>query len=219
MAFQDDERENYLIELFDLSQPPDRGRAGVDAYLTLDGKSLPFELKTTANGSVTTVRDFGPDHIKKWRDKHWLIGVYDKKGINLQYSLYGSPQRMGPWIEEKEEYIRRDFELAELAPELLSEAHLDQIMGAKNTYSIADAKLLQKKQYKAQEYIELADLPNRTYSKSKMLEILRDRLRYISQRGSTLNNPHIPASYFSGWTKITVNHSTALREMVRAELV
>jgi hypothetical protein len=47
MAFQDDTRENQLIELFDLDQPRGRGRTDVDAYLTLDGRQLPFELKST----------------------------------------------------------------------------------------------------------------------------------------------------------------------------
>lgn len=48
-----------------------------------------------------------------------------------------------------------------------------------------------------------------------MLEILRDRCRYLIKRGATLNNPHIPGSYFENWEKITEHHAERLRELVR----
>jgi hypothetical protein len=48
-----------------------------------------------------------------------------------------------------------------------------------------------------------------------MLEIVKDRAQYLIERGSTLNNPHIPFSYFDGWTEITKNHAEQLRAMVR----
>ena len=47
-----------------------------------------------------------------------------------------------------------------------------------------------------------------------MLLILRDRCQYLIERGSTLNNPHIPASYFKGWERIITNHGQRLRELV-----
>ena len=34
------------------------------------------------------------------------------------------------------------------------------------------------------------------YTPLKMLEILKLRAIYLNQRGSTLNNPHIPSSFF-----------------------
>jgi hypothetical protein len=49
-----------------------------------------------------------------------------------------------------------------------------------------------------------------------MLEILRDRCRYVMSRGATLNNPHIPASYFSGWEQIPPGDKVRLRALVRA---
>ena len=88
MAFQDDSRENTLIELFELAQPQGRGRADVDAYLELDGLSLPFELKSTSRGGVTTVRDFGPKHIEKWADEHWLIGCWFFYGHSILPNYY-----------------------------------------------------------------------------------------------------------------------------------
>jgi len=48
-----------------------------------------------------------------------------------------------------------------------------------------------------------------------MLEIVKDRAKYLIERGSTLNNPHIPSAYFDGWTEITKNHAGQLRVMVR----
>ena len=76
--FQDDDREEAMIALFDLYKDESEGRSGIDAFLKLDGKSIPFELKTTSQGSVTTVRDFGSEHIRKWKNKHWLIGFFIK---------------------------------------------------------------------------------------------------------------------------------------------
>ena len=71
--FQDDDRENSMRELFELYKDDNEGRSGIDAFLDFEGKTIPFELKTTSQGSVTTAIDFGPDHIEKWKDKHWLI--------------------------------------------------------------------------------------------------------------------------------------------------
>ena len=52
------------------------------------------------------------------------------------------------------------------------------------------------------------------YSPKRMLEILKDRGKYLIERGSTLNNPHIPTSYFKGWEQITSNHKQRLRALV-----
>lgn len=56
------------------------------------------------------------------------------------------------------------------------------------------------------------------YSPERMLSILQDRCRYLLERGSTLNNPHIPASYFKGWERITTNHAQCLRELLTQSL-
>ena len=62
--FQDDDRENSMREVFELYKDDNDGRSDIDAFLDIDGKRIPFELKTTSIGFVTTVRDFGTDHIK-----------------------------------------------------------------------------------------------------------------------------------------------------------
>ena len=214
MAIQDDAREQEQRELFGLIKNEDEGRSGVDAVMLLDdGTEIPFELKTTTSGSVTTVRDFGYDHILKWKNKHWLISKYSEDGSKIEYSLYGSPQAMSNWINEKEEYIRPDFELAKIVPEEINLSHLFQVVGEKESYNLDDAKKLHKKQYKIAEYRELMDLED-AYSPERMLDILRNRCKYLIERGSTLNNPHIPASYFEGWEQIKTNHANRLKELV-----
>lgn len=124
---------------------------------------------------------------------------------------------MSGWINEKEEYIRPDFELAKIVPEEISLTHLFQVVGEKESYSLDDAKKLHKKQYKIAEYRELMDLED-AYSPQRMLDILKNRCKYFIERGSTLNNPHIPASYFVGWEQITTNHANRLKELVNQSL-
>lgn len=212
--FQDDEREEAMIKLFGLYKDESEGRSGVDAYLRLGESSIPFELKTTSRGSVTTVRDFGRDHIEKWKDKHWLIGVF---GGAVEYYLYGSPVMMAPWIQEKEAYIRPDFMLATLAPNRLTKDDMFQVLGEKDIYTLEDARTLHKRQLRMQEYTARQDVLG-GYSQDRMLEIFRDRARYLIERGSTLNNPHIPASYFVGWPQIRSDHAATLVRMVREAL-
>lgn len=217
-AIQDDGRENAQIELFGLAKPVGEGRAGIDAILVLDnGTEVPFELKTTTNGSVTTVRDFGFAHIEKWKNKHWLISKYSKDGTQMEYAIYGSPQAMSTWIEEKEAYITPDFELAKIAPDQLVLNHLYKVIEKKKIYTLSDAQKLHKKQFKVSKYKELMDVKD-GYTPNLMLEILKERCKYLIERGSTLNNPHIPASYFEGWERITENHSDRLKVMVTQSL-
>ncbi|HAG82152.1 MAG TPA: hypothetical protein DCL61_13540 [Cyanobacteria bacterium UBA12227] len=213
MTVQDDRRENELIKLFALKRPPNPTRSGTDAILDVNGYSIPFELKSTTSSSVTTVRDFGLDHIKKWQGKHWLFGFYNKQGTELLYCLYASPTVMSQWISEKEIYIMSDYKLGEIAPERLTLDDLYAILGQKDSYTLPDARSLQKKQYTTQQYYTKMDLPQ-GYSPERMLSILKERCRYLIQRGSTLNNPHILASYFQGWERITENHAQRLRELV-----
>jgi hypothetical protein len=208
--FQDDEREHKMRELFGLYKNEDEGRSGIDAFLDLNGQTIPFELKTTSNGSVTTVRDFGYDHIKKWKDKHWVIGFFVG---GREYYKYGSPSMMETWIKEKEQYIKPDFILAEIASQKLNLNDIYGIIEEKEKYTYADAKSIQKMQYKKEKYLQLQDVKD-GYSPERMLDIVKDRAKYLIERGSTLNNPHIPFGYFDGWVEITENHAAQLKEMV-----
>ena len=178
--FQDDSRENLMRELFGLYKDKKEGRSGVDAYLDFQGRKVPFELKTTSKGSVTTVRDFGPDHIAKWRDKHWLIGFYMN---GKEYYHYGTPTMMNEWIRSKEAYIAPDFKLAQLSSQRLQLADMFAILGEKSSYTIEDAIKIQKKQYTISDFHNRQDLPD-GYSPQRMLEIIKDRNKYLIERGS-----------------------------------
>jgi len=208
--FQDDDRENAMIALFELYKDKSEGRSGVDAFMKIGGKIIPFELKTTSQGSVTTVRDFSPDHIRKWKNKHWLIDFFIKE---REYYKYGSPSLMAKWIQRKEKYIAPDFKLAKLVPSKINLKDMYEIIGKKDVYTFDDAKAVQKMQYKKERYLQLQDL-EQGYNPKRMLEIVINRAQYLIERGSTLNNPHIPFSYFEGWTEITKNHAEQLRAMV-----
>jgi len=212
--FQDDERENEMRMLFNLYKDEAESRSGVDAYLRFNNHLIPFELKTTSIGSVTTARDFGLDHIQKWQGKHWLIGFF--LGEQTYYK-YASPQMMAPWIESKSHYIKVDFELAELAPDKITLADMYNLLSKKSVYTLADAQHIQKRQYTKAEYLDMQDAPE-GYSPNRMLEILKARVHYLVKRGSTLNNPHIPFSYFAEWEAITSNHAQRLRELVAEQL-
>jgi hypothetical protein len=217
MAVQDDRRETEMRVLFELDKDHSEGRSGTDARLLIDGVELAFELKSSTEDSVTTVRDFGLDHVLKWENKHWLFGFYDKAGTTLEYCLYASPQQMQPWISRMKDYISPDIELASLLSEHLTLADLSKICEAKENYSLEDAKRIQRKQYSIKEYMALMDLKP-GYSPERMLSIVKERVRYLILRGSTLNNPHIPGSYFKGWPKITDDHANILRQRVRESL-
>ena len=214
-TFQDDERENQTRLLFNLD--PVSGRASTDAVLKLDSNiEVEFELKSTSDPSrsVTTVRDFGPDHILKWKKKHWLFSFYDRGSTIAAFHLYGSPKMMEQWIEEKWEYVKPDFESASLAANRITMQDMFSILSEKNIYSLEDARKLHKRQWTVNDYKLRMDLPN-AYSQQRMLKIYAERIKYLITRGSTLNNPHIPGSYFKDWeTIITANHSSQLRNYV-----
>lgn len=227
MAAQDDVREREMRTLFNLTKPEEFGRSGIDAVLELEGAVAPlplrgrkisFELKSATGGTpdISMARDFGLHYIKKWRPLHWLFGVYGQEGgeLKLQYCLYGSPKRMKPWFDQKAAYIELDILLAEVIPDLLDDEILSAVLGEAEDFGYEDAYQILKKQYKRQRYREAADLPGERYSRAAMLEMLRLRSRYLIERGSTLNNPHISPSYFKGWERIERNHAARLRELV-----
>lgn len=211
---QDDVRENQLVDLFNLERPPNRVRHGTDAILKVDGKTLEFELKsvTTTRGGLSTVRDLGRDHIEKWRNKHWIIAFYSASG--LIECKYGTPDAMSEWIDKIWDYIKADFSIADHIPPLIDQAAMGNVIGTKKAYTKEDARKLQKNQYTAAQYAEKMDLSN-GYSPERMLEIFRDRTQYLIQRGSTLNNPHIPHHYFANFPTITNNHASQLRRLIR----
>lgn len=210
-----------MVDLFNLSVPVERRRADVDALLELEEleEPLPFELKSTTGRSVSTVRDFGPEHIAKWRDLHWLFAFYGPDGGRKPlYCSYASPADMAAWVAEKERYVRPDLVLAQRAPQHVTGQDLVQVLGERDAYTRADAKAIMKNQWSAAQYLDNADLPDGGYSPAQMLQVLQERCGYVIRRGATLNNPHIPGAYLAGLERIERDHAPTLRRLVRAWL-
>ena len=201
MAVQDDSREKEVCQLLGLREG--EGRSEVDAFFDFaaNGKSYsaPIELKSTTTGSVSTARDVGPTHIAKWRSRIWIFGFYNSSGTSLQQMLVLGPNEMESWLKEKEQYIKPDFAIGDRVAEKLDVDDLYIVCEKKSKYSLKDAKSLHKRQWNQEKYrSEMDDVDG--YTPKKMLEILKLRAIYLNQRGSTLNNPHIPKSFFAKFT-------------------
>lgn len=197
MAVQDDKREQQMRDRFNLKVSEDRKRSGIDAFLNLDGKVVNFELKSTTSGSVSTVRDFGPAHIEKWKDLHWIVAVYDGRGEKILRCHYASPVDMAPWIDAKRNYVMPDVILGHDMPAKVTADTVVKIFGGREgPYTKEDAKWVMKNQWSAEDYKSGMDLQG-GYSLERMTEMLQLRCAYIMARGSTLNNPHIEKTYVS----------------------
>ena len=214
MTVQDDERERELSALFGLDWDPAHERHGVDAVLTdinVGGRVYNFEVevKSSTDFDIGTARDFGMAHIQRWRKMMFVFGFYSKvRGRpELQRCLCLTPMDMEPWLAAKEAQILIDFKLAARVSRNLDLEDLFAVCGEQLSYSIADAKKLHKKQYTAAQYQAAPDIVEggeRRISQAKMLTILKERARYISERGATVNNPHITEAFlrtFLGTTR------------------
>jgi hypothetical protein len=218
MAVQDDIREQELCNLFNLEWDPDHARGGDDAWFETkiqgETRRVPVEVKSTTSDSVSTARDVGLPHIEKWRQKLWVIGFYTKSHgrPRLQDCLCLTPEEMEPWIAQIEAYIAPDIKLSELASRHLALDDLYTMCGEKRAYTLDDARTLYKRQLSLEEYKAAMDIDD-GYSPGKMLEILRSRLRYIADRGATLNNPHVTKKFLASFDdqRISKNHAEAIR--------
>lgn len=200
MVVQDDRREKEMCQLLGLRGGA--GRSEEDAFFDFEANgrmcSAPIELKSTTTDSVSTARDVGPTHIAKWRSRIWVFGFYDPSGTALQKLLALGPNEMESWIAEKELYIKPDFAIEDRVAEKLDFEDLYIVCERKCKYSLEDAKSLHKRQWNQERYrAEMDDADG--YTPAKMLEILKLRAVYLNQRGSTLNNPHIPKSFFANF--------------------
>ena len=219
MAVQDDEREVEMREIIGLRKGD--GRSGVDAYMDFAARGLrycvPIELKSTTVGSVSTARDVGRDHLEKWRSRVWVVGFYGSSGAVLESLLVLGPDDMEPWISRIERYMAPDFMIGERISGKLEMEDLHVICGEKDAYVLEDAQALYKRQWRQGMYTARMDLPD-GYSPNRMLEILRLRARYLLDRGSTLNNPRIPRTFFAAFAdraaSVTLG-SSELRRRIR----
>jgi hypothetical protein len=205
MTVQDDERERELVRMFNLDWDPAHQRHGIDAVLkdvVVAGRRYEFnvEVKSSTDYSIGTARDFGMEHIRRWRSMLFVLGFYSKtRGRpELQQALCLTPIDMEPWVAEKEAQLRIDFRLAARAPMKLELDDLFAVVGEQDSYSIEDARKLHKQQWSALEYEQALDIDEGgvpRISQSKMLDILKLRAQYIAERGSTVNNPHVGKAY------------------------
>lgn len=225
MPVQDDQRELELCRTFNLQWTPGHERGGTDATfkMKLNGRTLvvPVEVKSTTGTSVSTARDVGLDHIRKWRSHFWIIGYYSRTGRpELKKTLCLTPTDFEPWVASIEEKILPDFQLAACAAERIQLKDLYDICGDKPRYSLSDARNLHKKQWSTKQYKDAADIQlgkEMFFSQERMLELLKLRSKYIAERGATLNNPHVPKTFlntFSGTNReIYEDWSVKFREI------
>lgn len=207
MSVQDNERERELVRLFNLTWDAGHQRSGVDAVLEMriDGHDHRFdvEVKSTTTNTVSTARDVGIEHIERWRTKLFVIGFYNSRQgrPELQRSLCLTPVDMDPWISSIEQKIAIDFRIAHLASARLGLADLFAVCGKQTNYSMEDAKRLHKNQWSRQQYLDARDITVNgqvsRISHTTMLHILRERSKYIAERGATLNNPHITSVHLA----------------------
>lgn len=204
MPVQDDERERELVRMFNLDWDAAHQRSGVDALLDVKLQSvthrLQIEVKSTTGHTVSTARDVGMEHIRKWREKLFVIGFYSKdaRRPELLRCLCLTPVDMEPWIADIEAKIQIDFKLAQCASRRLTLQDLFDVCGEQQHYSLEDAKKLHKLQWTPQQYASAADIKANGHlflSPQRMLEVLQLRAQYIAERGATLNNPHITKTH------------------------
>jgi DNA-binding transcriptional ArsR family regulator len=103
---QDRDREDALRKLFDLEQA-NQNRTGPDAF---DEKGRYYELKSTTRDRVSTARDVGLGHLRKWCGLYWIFGrgQYTGKTFAFEKTYVLTPVQMEPWFEVIEAKITQD---------------------------------------------------------------------------------------------------------------
>jgi hypothetical protein len=103
---QDRDREDKLRKIFDL-QPANDNRIGPDA---VDESGNYFELKSTTRDRVSSARDVGPEHLKKWRERNWIFGRghYQGSTFKFEQTYFLTPVQMEPWFGMIDVKITKD---------------------------------------------------------------------------------------------------------------
>jgi hypothetical protein len=214
VEIQDSKRENELINLFNLTKT-NYNRIGVDAKLKTRHKLFEFEIKSTTTGVISSASPLTLEHVKKWRTRHWIFGIYNKQA-ELQYCYYGSPDKMTAWLDYWENDIGRGIKISDMLVDRIDYDMLFNIFGEKTVYTLQDAKPVFKALYTSKEYKELQDRKN-GYSAQRMLKMFKDHNQTYLYRGSGVNNPKIRKSVYQNWIKITSNYSATLRKILHCQ--
>jgi hypothetical protein len=207
LTVQDDERERELVRLFNLAWDPGHQRSGVDAILWLAHRgrelAIEVEVKSTTKDTVSTARDVGMDHVRRWRRKLFVIGFYsrDARRPELQRCLCLTPLDMADWIDGIAVKVELDDRIAQRSRAALGLADLYAVCGERSAYPVSTARTILRQQWTAQRYADAADAVDEhgelALSPAAMLEVLRERALYIAKRGATLNNPHITSRHLA----------------------
>lgn len=114
---QDDSREIVLARICGLVRA--KSRNGIDAR-TVSG--FPVELKSTTTESVTTARDAGIKHIRKWRRQYWIIGkgemTEDREDWLPQELFFAHPDDLEKFFRTVEYKIKRTMSIFDVAIKL-----------------------------------------------------------------------------------------------------
>lgn len=207
---QDDNREKELIKLFELT--PVAGRTGVDAELTLNNQIFQFEIKSTTRNKISTARDIDLNLITRWLPQHWIIGFYNQQQ-ELKYCVHATPEHMEPWIRTTEKVLLQKLKLFNSLLNRIDNKLLFEIIKEKEYYDKSDIKKILWNVRCPQELLQNSG----KYSKNDMMKILRFNYEKMCNRGITMNNPHIYKSYFDNLTKITHNHASYLRHLLKQQ--
>jgi hypothetical protein len=200
------------LRLFKLKKN-NTNRIDVDATLRLKKNDFKFELKSTTIDKVSTASPLHLEHINKWRECHWIIGIYNKSA-KLQHCYYGTPDDMKEWLDYWEEDIQRDLDIAELLVERVDMTMVENIFGCHKTYKLEDVRKVFKNLYSVEGYNELLDTES-GFKPKTMLKLFKEYNKFCLSRGVSRNNPKIYKSYYEKWLKIEDTYDLTLRRILK----
>jgi hypothetical protein len=210
---QDDAREIELVKLFKLKQHINRKRHELDAFLEYAGNDYKFELKSTTVINVSTASPLTLNHIRRWRDYHWIIGIYNSK-YKLEYCYFGFPEDMKEWLDFWENDILRGIKISNLLIEKIDKKMVKEIFGNKKIFTKEDLFPQMKNTFTKEEYEILKDESD-GYSLDRTLEMFKESNKKYLYSGSNINNPKIPKNVYSKWNLITGNYDKELRNLIK----
>ena len=217
----------------------DSGRYGEDGFLDLmvadQSHHLLFELKSAPeNDDFGTGRDTGLAQLLRWSQMHFVFAWIPPREMMIKRMWYAAPDMLRGWNEREQAYIKLDLALVEHIPPLATAALLHKLLGDKTEYTFDDLSVLVKDQWNKDTkrgratslYEERADVHRdrqrrlNRYSQDVAMQALEDRVRYLLDRGSTVNNRKISKKYvLENCVELDVaNAAASLRAAVQAAL-
>ena len=234
---QDDAREQMMRGACNIQK--DSGRYGEDGFLDIRvgerTHHLLFELKSAPeNDDFGTGRDTGLAQLQRWSQMHFVFAWIPPREMMIKRMWYGSPLALKGWNEREQAYIKLDLALVDRIPPLATAELLHELIGEKDEYTFDDLSVLVKDQWNKDTrrgratslYEDRADVHRdrqrrlNRYSHDIALRALEDRVRYLLDRGATVNNRKISKKYvLNHCVELDVSNAAAsLRTAVQAAL-